>query len=377
MEAGMLTAAQRADAPNDRDGDLDAIRAIARGELSPLVQQIDANGLYPEQVLRRFGEAGAFSAHLPGYDNREPNLGAAIAMMSLAGEYCLSTAFCMWCQDALGWYIYTSDNGALKQHLGAHVATGDALGGTGLSNPMKSFFGIERLKLKGRRVPGGFRVTGALPWVSNLGPDHYFGSIFELDDDPGRRVMAVFGCSDAGVTIVQNDHFVALEGTRTFTVQLRDVFVPELMVLADPIDGYIPRIRSGFILLQAGMAVGLIRSCIELMRQMQAPLGHVNRFLELQPDDFAAKLDALEREVLALSATPFETQKDYWRRVIQARLEAGELSVAAAHHAMLHCGARGYVATGAAQRKLRESYFVAIVTPATKQLRKMLSDLDH
>lgn len=44
---------------------------------------------------------------------------------------------------------------------------------------------------------------------------------------------------------------------------------------------------------------------------------------------------------------------------------------------MVHCGARGYVATGAAQRKLRESYFVAIVTPATKQLRKMLSDLDH
>jgi len=44
---------------------------------------------------------------------------------------------------------------------------------------------------------------------------------------------------------------------------------------------------------------------------------------------------------------------------------------------MLHCGAPGYVATGAAQRKLRESYFVAIVTPATKQLRKMLSDLDH
>lgn len=27
--------------------------------------------------------------------------------------------------------------------------------------------------------------------------------------------------------------------------------------------------------------------------------------------------------------------------------------------------------------KLRESYFIAIVTPATKQLRKMLSDLDH
>ena len=42
---------------------------------------------------------------------------------------------------------------------------------------------------------------------------------------------------------------------------------------------------------------------------------------------------------------------------------------------MLHCGARGYITDGVAQRRLRESYFVAIVTPATKQLRKMLADL--
>ena len=52
-----------------------------------------------------------------------------------------------------------------------------------------------------------------------------------------------------------------------------------------------------------------------------------------------------------------------------------EASVAAAHAAMLHCGARGYLKSHRAQRRLREAYFVAIVTPATKQLRKMLADM--
>ena len=42
---------------------------------------------------------------------------------------------------------------------------------------------------------------------------------------------------------------------------------------------------------------------------------------------------------------------------------------------MLHCGARGYLKSHRAQRRLREAYFVAIVTPATKQLRKMLAGL--
>jgi alkylation response protein AidB-like acyl-CoA dehydrogenase len=85
----------------------------------------------------------------------------------------------------------------------------------------------------------------------------------------------------------------------------------------------------------------------------------------------------MEATVAQLAVTPLETSPDYWRAVIEARLVAGEASVVAAHAAMLHCGARGYVATGAAQRRLREAYFVAIVTPATKQLRKMLADMAH
>ena len=42
---------------------------------------------------------------------------------------------------------------------------------------------------------------------------------------------------------------------------------------------------------------------------------------------------------------------------------------------MLHAGARGYVAGAPAQRRLRESYFVAIITPATKHLRRELAAL--
>jgi len=357
--------------------DLAAIRDISNRDLAPIVTTIDRDGLYPEQVMRSYGQAGAYSTHLPGYNgNRETNLTTAIEAMTIAGEYCLSTSFCMWCQDALGWYIYTSSNDTLKAKLGERVATGEALGGTGLSNPMKSLFGIERLKLKARRVDGGYVVKGVLPWVSNLGPDHYFGAIFELESDPSYKVMAIIACDAPGVTIAQNDHFVALEGTRTYSAQFRDAFIPDEMVLADPIDSFIPRIRSGFILLQAGMAFGMIRSCIDLMRQMSRPLGHVNCYLEEQPEHFEEQLVAMTDEVALLSATPFETDKEYWRRVINARLVAGEASVRAAHNAMLHCGARGYVAEGAAQRRLRESYFVAIVTPATKQLRKMLADLD-
>jgi len=368
LDAG--TAVRIAPSPPDVVG---AVRAIAARELAPIVRRIDAEGFYPETVLRGFGRAGAFAAHLP--DGGAPDLVTAIQAMAAAGEHCLSTSFCMWCQDALAWYIFASANDGLKATLGRRVAAGEALGGTALSNPMKTFFGIETIRLKGKRVAGGYVVRGALPFVSNLGADHHFGAVFEIEDRPGRYAMAAVPCASEGLKLSASTKFVALDGTRTFAVQMRDVLIPDTHLLADPVDDYIRRIRAGFVLLQAGMAFGQIRGCIELMEQTKGPLGHVNKYLDQQPEDFRETLAALAAQVEHLAATPFESDPGYWRAVIEARLAAGEATVAAAHAAMLHCGARGYVSNGAAQRRLREAYFVAIVTPAIKQLKKMLADM--
>jgi alkylation response protein AidB-like acyl-CoA dehydrogenase len=356
---------------------IEAVRAVAAQDLAPIVRKVDADGYYPQDVMRALGRVGAFGSHLPGRAPHDVNLGVAIRAMSTVGEFCLSTAFCMWCQNALAWYIFCSENDDLKRSVGKRVASGAALGGTALSNPMKAFFGIEPIRLKGRRVDGGYRVRGSLPFVSNLGADHYFGAVFEVEDNHERFVMAVVPCDAARVSLASNTKFVALDGTRTFAVQLRDVMIPDDWVLADPSDAFIKRIRAGFVLLQSGMAFGLIRDCIELMRQVEKSLGHVNKYLDVQPEDLAIELAELEQRVERLGASPFEADQNYWREVIEARLAVGEASVKAAHAAMLHCGARGYVAAATAQRRLREAYFVAIVTPATKQLKKMLAEMAH
>lgn len=355
---------------------LDRVRGIARTELGPLATKIDLEALYPAQILRAFGAAGAYGSHLPDPTSAAAHLGTAIAAIGLASEHCLSTSFCMWCQSALAWYIGASDNDDLKGRVLAGVASGATLGGTGLSNPVKALTGVERFRLKGTKVDGGYVVKGSLPWVSNLEADHLFATVFEVDGAPGHQVMAVVGCSDPGVKLVEAATFVALDATRTFSVQLRDVFVPAENILADPAADYIRRIKAGFILLQAGMGIGLIRNCVDVMQRERASLGHVNTYVPRQPEDIEAELLEVEAEVVRLAATPFDPDIAYFRRVLEARLRLGELSVEAAHFAMLHQGARGYVKTGAAQRRLREAYFVAIVTPATKHLRKMLSELE-
>src|SRR5260370_41834040 len=152
---------------------VDAVASIARRDLAPLVADIDSGTVYPADVLRRLGDAGAWGSHVTS--NGAADLRCAIQSMAAIGEVCGATAFMAWCQDTLAWYVTNSSNPALVARFEDSVSSGKILGGTGLSNPIKTFFGIEKLKFEGRRVEGGYVVRGGLPWVSTLGEEHFFG----------------------------------------------------------------------------------------------------------------------------------------------------------------------------------------------------------
>lgn len=343
-------------------------------ELAPNVVAID-EGFYPETAMRRLGEAGAWRQHIPRAG--QADLWPAIQSTAAIGAVCGASAFMGWCQNTLVWYVANTDNTALRDRYLERVASGAALGGTGLSNPMKTLFGIETFKLKATAGEGGaVAVRGTLPWVSNLGADHLFGTVAGRGEDPRDAVMILADCAEPALELTPCAPFLGMDGTGTYALRFRDLAVPADMILADPSGPFIARIRAGFVLLQTGMGLGLIRDCIAIMTETRPSLGAINAYLAVQPDTVRDELDRLEAEIRDLAATPFDRSRRYWRRVIEARLATSELALEAAQAAMLHCGARGYVKGHRAQRRLREAYFVAIVTPATKQLRKMLALVD-
>ena len=350
-----------------------AAGTIAADLIAPLTSKIDLEGFYPQDVMKTMGHAGVFRQHLSTVG--EGNLMNAIAAMGKVSEECLSTGFLTWCQDTCAWYLDNSENTSLRDTYTPKFASGELLGGTGLSNAMKSMSSIEPLRLQAEEVEGGFIVNGVLPWVSNLGDDHYFGTMFHVNGKNARDVMALIPCQSEGFSLRTVGPFIALEGTRTLACHFKDVFVPESMMIADPVGPYLEKIRSGFILLQMGMGVGNIQSCINIMNDVEPQLGHVNRFLHDRPDELQAELNDAVDATIALAEEPLNDDPDFWREVLQLRLAGGELALRAAHSAMLHTGAKGYLEQHAAQRKLREAYFIAIVTPAIKHLRKELSEM--
>ncbi len=86
----------------------DQVADIARKNLAPQAVAIDEGTVYPDELLRRLGDVGAWGSHQPL--NGQADLRCAIQSIAALGEVCGATAFMAWCQNTLVWYAANSDN---------------------------------------------------------------------------------------------------------------------------------------------------------------------------------------------------------------------------------------------------------------------------
>jgi len=383
-----MQSAQHISFNNPGEGDTTAInplfvelRATIADSLRPKLQRIDANAEYPEAFMRQVGTLGAFKQGTPTeFGGTGKGLKWTIQMMEEIAQECLNTGFLMWCQTVCAWYIQNGESQYLKEQILPKIITGEILAGTGLSNPMKHFAGIEQIRVTAQRCADGYILNGSLPMVSNMGANHYFGLVAKNEEEDAY-LMAVLPGNLPGLSIGDVRGFIALDGSSTCSCKFKNVFVPTQYILASPCSEFVAKIRSGFILTQTGFGLGLVNSCIELMKRTNRTKGHINCFLDDQVEDIETDLRVAQRYTYALAEEigcgNQDTRPDIMRDVVQARLSASELSLRASQATMLHAGASGYRVHSVYDRKLREAYFVAIVTPALKHLKKILYDLQQ
>jgi alkylation response protein AidB-like acyl-CoA dehydrogenase len=208
-----------------------------------------------------------------------------------------------------------------------------------------------------------------------LGQGHWFATVIQDADDAGHQMFAMVQCGQPGVEIRQNARFIALEGTGTYSVLFRKAFIADEMMLADPLGDAVKRILPGVIMLQTGMGLGVIEACIGLMNDSNRSQAASNQYLPRGPSYYEDAKAELMAEIVALAATPTEFAPEFRKRVLTARLRTSEMALDAAQSALLHAGSKGYLQGSPVNRRLRESYFVAIITPSIRHLRKELAAL--
>jgi alkylation response protein AidB-like acyl-CoA dehydrogenase len=399
-----------------------AITVLLTEQLSPLVRSIDCEGVYPNDFLQSLFASGAYTL---GSDRTPQGNGntEALELIERVSEVCGSTGFSIWCHTAAIHYIRCGQSEFLREEVLPGLVSGALMGGTGLSNPMKFYAGLEPLRLKAEPVGNGdgYCVHGVLPFISNLGRDHWFGLIAETPS--GRRVMAVVPCSAEGISMDVRENFLGLNGTATYTCRFDNVQVQPEWVVADDADAFVRVIRPGFVLSQIGLALGLTRAAIDCMKRQVNKQAGANRFLPVQPEDLERRWLALREAAYRLAAqgdsigagagggagggagadgghsaasrgsvdragasgafadsdvsvnggaSTDDVAEAYWQEVLRTRLESAYLALDAVQADFLHCGGAGYVLHSDPSRRMREAYFIAVLTPSIKHLEKLL-----
>ncbi|AIE60116.1 acyl-CoA/acyl-ACP dehydrogenase [Bacillus methanolicus] len=334
-------------------------------QLKSFVRKIDCEAYYPRDFLTALGKFGLLrSQGLP----ESEILFREVRLVEEIAKVCMTTAFNLWCHLASLTYIRKSDNLFLKNEILPLLENGQLLGGTGLSNPMKYYAGIESLHLKAKRSAGGYNVSGQLPSVSNLGQDHWFGIIASVNEE--ERIMAFVPCHAKGLKLKEKLEYLGVNGSATYACSFHDVFIPDDWIIAQQADEFVAKIRPVFVLYQIPLGLGVTEASIQSIEKICNKQGGCNQFLSIQPDELLNELKPLREKVYQLSESSDLTK--HWKDLLQVRLDVVHLTLKAVQAGMLHHGGAGYIQKSDPSRRLRESYFLANLTPTVKHLEKMI-----
>ena len=340
------------------------LEKIINEELKPFVKKIDTEAYYAENFLKKLGEAGLFSSD--GKTQRQYLLDEMNLVRETA-KICMTTAFCLWCHLAALTYIRQTKNDKLKKDLLPSLERGEILAGTGLSNPMKFYAGLENLHLSAKPAEGGYLISGVLPSVSNLGEDHWFGFIAGVSEE--KQIMGFVPCHAEGLKLKEKIEYLGVNGSATYACSFKDVFIPDEWVISENGKDYCEQIRPAFLSYQIPLGLGVTEASIDSIEKVCQRQNGCNQFLNKQPEDLKAAVDDMEQKIQTLYSGESLNFKD----IAQIRLETAYLTLEAVQTSMLHNGSAGYLKDCAPSRRLREAYFFASLTPTIKHLEKLLN----
>ena len=337
---------------------------IINEELKPYVKRIDTEAYYAENYLRKLGEAGFLSS---ANKSKKDTIKDEMYLVEETAKICMTTAFCLWCHLAALTYVRNTKNEKLKNKLLPALESGEILAGTGLSNPMKFYAGLEKLHLSAKKVEGGYLVSGVLPSVSNLGKGHSFGFVAGLNDT--EQIMGIVSCDVEGLQLKEKVDYLAINGSATYACSFKDVFIPNENILSEDAGAFIEVIRPAFLLYQIPLGLGVTQASIESIEKVCQRQNGCNQYLKNRPEDLRQE----EEKIQAKIQTLFEQEHVPFKEIAAIRLQSAYLTLEAVQASMLHNGSAGYLQNCAPSRRLREAYFYANLTPTIKHLEKVLN----
>lgn len=264
------------------------LRQIIDEYLKPFNRQIDENAYSPKEFLNEVGKAGFF--HSDSLQKEYVNC-REMYLIEETAKYCMTTAFTLWCHLAALASVRLSNNPYILNHLLPSFESGKKLGGTGLSNALKFYAGLENIRLEAERADGGFIINGSLPSVSNLNEDHWFVILASLNHH--QRIMCLIPVKIEGLGLESKTNFVGINGSATHSCSFHNVYVPDNWIITEEADSFIQKVRPTLVLYQIPLGIGVSIASIKSIKENHSKDIENNQLLKPQPKELIDELQCI------------------------------------------------------------------------------------
>lgn len=285
-------------------------------------------------------------------------------------EACLTSTFVLTQRNGACQRLAGSDNESLKERVLPHLARGDAFATVGISHLTTSRQHMRTPVVQIEERDGEFVINGQIPWVTGAAHADYIVTGGTTSD--GRQALLCLPTETPGVTVGPHAQLLALTGSYTASVELKNVVLSRNWLIAGPVEQVMKQGSGGGAgsYVTSALAIGVARRCA---RQLQ-------REAERRAD-LSATADAFEAEVSTL-ATDLDRAVHSEAEEVLAHLGAPQIRqranslVSRISQALLAVSkGAGFVRGHMAERAVREAMFFWVWSCPQPVVTGLLSEL--
>ena len=358
-------------------------RGVARRFVAPRAHDIDAEGVFPQDIREIFAEQGLFG--LP-YDEEHGGTGTGTLALIIAIEeiakVCGTSALLLAVQELGSLPIKLAGTDAQKDEWLPKLASGEALAAYGLTEPES---GSDSAGMRTTAVRDGdeWVLDGGKRFITNAGVADVYVVFAKTEQDIGHKGISAFIVpADApGFTVGKLEKKMGIKGSTTGELFFDGCRIPAGNILGEPGTGFalamqvLDRSRPGVAAQGLGLAGGAIEYSGRYLldrEQFGKPLAH-QQGLQWMLADMESRTCAA-RELLYRAGwmidagVPRETLTRY---SAMAKLICTDVAMAVTTDAVQLLGGYGYIQEYPVERMMRDAKITQIYE-GTNQIQRLV-----
>lgn len=357
-------------------------RAFAEKDIAPGIAHRESSHEFPADLVGKMGELGFLGMFIPPeYGGAGFDVLSYLLAIEEVARIDASVAVIMSVTNSVACYpIWKFGSEEQKTTILRELASGECLGAYALTEPQSGSDAANQ-KTKAERKGGSYVLNGSKSWITNAGVARWYVVMAMTDPSAGTRGITAFLVrdSDAGLQIGKNEEKMGLHGSRTASIFLENVEIPESRRLGAEGEGFkiamttLDHSRIGI----AAQALGIARAAFEdsveharTRRTFGVPLFE-HQAIAFQIADMKVQIDAAE---LLTHRAAWISEHDggkFSKESSMAKVFSSEMCNAVCARACQIFGGYGYSKEYAVERYYRDAR-VTTIYEGTSEIQRMV-----